>query len=35
MFVTEEVDSSFATAIVKSTLDQHAKHGTFSGVDCH
>jgi len=35
MFVTEEVDSSFATTIVKSTLDQNAKHGTLSGVDCY
>ena len=33
MFVSEQVHTSFTSAIVQITLDQHAQQGAFSSVD--
>jgi hypothetical protein len=33
MFVSEEVDSSFASSVVKAALDQHSQHSGFTSVD--
>lgn len=33
VFVAEEIDAGFATAVVEIPLDEHAQHGGFASVD--